>query len=236
MAHPLYAVEQALNYYKVQWHAGLKPFLVLRTQHDGSISVTSKVTVAVPQMNTPTALPSQQHQSSRSGNRSRHRRKLLRQKVSNVENFHTAEEVFYNLEENIQTSEDDILPLDKIDVKNEDAGILRCTSSTSPVSPSIDVSCPPLQSFALQPQPSTDISHNLQTSATVNEVKYCDFCDQEFATYEAFMHHMKQAGFICNNCLDFFSDNSWFPEAEAGLTFIRKGAILSTTLVAPILT
>ena len=55
--------------------------------------------------------------------------------------------------------------------------------------------------------------------------KYCEFCDEEFTLIEDFRKHMNNHGYICSNCLDFFSDMSWFPTIEAELTFIKGGAV-----------
>ena len=43
MAHPLYAAEEAVKYFVVQWLSGLQPTLHLTTKPDGSISVKSAV-------------------------------------------------------------------------------------------------------------------------------------------------------------------------------------------------
>ena len=40
--------------------------------------------------------------------------------------------------------------------------------------------------------------------------KLCAFCDKEFPSLNEFRTHMKHNGYICNNCLDYFSDMPWF--------------------------
>ena len=60
--------------------------------------------------------------------------------------------------------------------------------------------------------------------------KLCGFCVKEFSKLEEFQNHMKCVGYICNNCLDFFSDMIWFPDAEADFHYIKTGAVMASTL------
>ena len=56
--------------------------------------------------------------------------------------------------------------------------------------------------------------------------KLCKFCETEFKTLSDFLSHMRRFGFVCNNCLDYYSDSPWYPEAEAQISFVLTGAIL----------
>ena len=55
-------------------------------------------------------------------------------------------------------------------------------------------------------------------------IKYCNFCDEDFDNVDEYAVHMKKHGFMCNNCLDYFSEKPWF--SHANLAFIRTGAVL----------
>ena len=56
----------------------------------------------------------------------------------------------------------------------------------------------------------------------------CKFCDKEFSALQDFRSHFKKSGYICNNCLDFFSDMAWFSEAEADFKYIKYGALTAS--------
>ena len=53
--------------------------------------------------------------------------------------------------------------------------------------------------------------------------KICKFCDEDFNNPKDYSAHMKLHGFMCNNCLDYFSDKPWFSHDD--LTFVKYGAI-----------
>ena len=55
------------------------------------------------------------------------------------------------------------------------------------------------------------------------------FATQEFYLIDDFMNHMNKHGYISSNCLDIFSDMSWFNTIEAELTFIKGGAVTAVT-------
>ena len=68
----------------------------------------------------------------------------------------------------------------------------------------------------------------------VSPGQLCGFCDQEYSVLDEFSDQLKRFGYICNNCLDHFSDMPWFTTAEAGLTYIRVGAVLTSSLSVPV--
>ena len=60
-----------------------------------------------------------------------------------------------------------------------------------------------------------------------NGDKLCNFCDEDFTNIEDYTTHMNKHGFMCNNCLDYYTDDKpWF--SHTNLTFIRDGALLKT--------
>ena len=66
----------------------------------------------------------------------------------------------------------------------------------------------------------------------LQSMKLCEFCETEFSTLHDFENHMKCVGFICNNCLDFYSDMKWFPEAESRLVHELTGSRPVSTTTA----
>ena len=95
------AVEQTVNFFLHQWHAGLAPSIFLQTLQNGAISVKLEVTVALPKNISSSTAPNSQHNCNRSGKSSRQRRKNARKKLRE-ENCTTAE-VFYDSNESSQS-------------------------------------------------------------------------------------------------------------------------------------
>ena len=58
---------------------------------------------------------------------------------------------------------------------------------------------------------------------------YCGFCQKEFESLADFRESFHKCGFICNNCLDYFSDMPWFHEAEVEFLYVRPGALFTYT-------
>ena len=67
------------------------------------------------------------------------------------------------------------------------------------------------------------VSYKLNIPEHFDEVspgQLCGFCDQEYSVIDDFSKQLKRFGYICNNCLDNFSDMPWFTIAEAHLPYI----------------
>ena len=61
-----------------------------------------------------------------------------------------------------------------------------------------------------------DIPHN----DGIMNGKLCGFWDREFPSMDQFSNHMKLFGYICNNCLNYFSNTPWFALVEADFNYI----------------
>ena len=99
---------------------------------------------------------------------------------------------------------------------------LEIESSCSPnvISTTIESSSVPSSSNVSQ-----QIDHSAASIGTTAG-KYCKFCDKEFSKLEDFQSHMMLSGYICNNCLDFFSDMPWFTDAEAYFKYVKTVAVI----------
>ena len=42
----------------------------------------------------------------------------------------------------------------------------------------------------------------------------CIFCDKEFENWNEFLTHMNNSNFLCNNCLDYFTEKPWFSASD----------------------
>ena len=71
----------------------------------------------------------------------------------------------------------------------------------------------------------TDFTLTEVTDIGIEETeKLCNFCNEEFENNADFIEYMKKFGFLCNNCLDYFSDKTWFCSSD--LTWIGSGSVL----------
>ena len=59
-----------------------------------------------------------------------------------------------------------------------------------------------------------------------SNLKYCEFCDEDFMNLVDFSVHMKLYNFMCNNCLDYYAEKPWFNLDD--FTFTRNGAVPRT--------
>ena len=76
------------------------------------------------------------------------------------------------------------------------------------------------------PIPQLDGYASLTTEENLEEDKLWRFCDEEFNDVEEYLKHMKKHRFMCYNCLDYFTEKSWFSHSD--LIFGKTGAILKT--------
>ena len=75
MAHPAFMVEEFVRQFLHQWHCGFEPTLTFKAKPNGSISVNYDVTAS---LSSPRHMNQYFYQNSRSGTRSRRRRRIKR--------------------------------------------------------------------------------------------------------------------------------------------------------------
>ena len=111
-----------------------------------------------------------------------------------------------------------------------------------PFNPTNIASHPPsdhIQTYAIDEEQMVQLSPELP-SFEISQLKYdasaaiaieaynvqnkCGFCETESNS------GMNRFGFTCNNCLDVYSDMSWFHEAEADLKHVRIGSVPASTM------
>ena len=223
-------VEHSICQFMHQWSIGLTPSLCITTHSDGSVTFSSKIR-SFPPPRYATESVSPKLRKKRSGQPSRHRRKINRSgkaqipepvNVGNTVTTSTEQDTSYEIAASI-----DLAPItdctsqvdddEKLDILEESNA--ATSSSQPPQNTTVHNTCEPSDQDLV-----VDDFQDIIQSATV-EVKYCGFCDQECSNGDAFKKHLERYGFICNNCLDYFSDCAWFPEVESGLAYVRTGAI-----------
>ena len=85
----------------------------------------------------------------------------------------------------------------------------------------------------LSPELPSQLEYDANAATAIeayNVQNNCGFCETVYSLLEEFNNGMSRFGFICNNCLDFYSDMSWFQEAEADLKHVRIGSVPASTM------
>ena len=224
-ANPSTIVEHAVHYFMHLWQCGLQPSLSLKTLPNGIVCASSSV------YSNPQAVTFQNGKTNlkhRSGQRSRTRRKQKR----NLSSPSVPVAVVTDSPETDTKSNHVNQNSDSLDFSPTELALNHETSiNTSQLCicgpPDAPCQCPTLirnlqsdsSAIHLDASSSSSLSSFGQQPSVHDEnvlhQKLCRFCETEFAMLNDFKTHLRKFGFICYNCLDFYSDMAWYPEAEA---------------------
>ena len=238
-ANPSTIVEHAVHYFMHLRQCGLQPSLSLKTLPSGIVCASSSVYSNPQAVNFQNSKTNLKH---RSGQRSRTRRKQKRNLISpsvpvavvtdfpgtDTKSNHVNQnsdsldfsgtEFALNHETSINTSQLCICgPPDEL-----------CQCPTGIPNLQSDSSDLHLDASSSSSIPSLDQQPSVHNENVLNH-KLCRFCETEFALLNDFKTHLRKYGFICYNCLDFYSDMTWYPEAVADLRFEKVGAVPAST-------
>ena len=213
MAHPIIVAEQAVRSFISQWCSGLRPILRLSTEDDGCIKIVSEVS----------SFPASSINKRRhSGRGARSRRRLHRSTTRSNSLDNPVDD----------TTDEQLAAPDQPPQKPINS--MYTTSSTQTIGNVLTFNKPKTQAVINidENNPSsytsddssfcftTALDHhqaspNMAVPLKENEV--CRFCDEEFSSWDEFLTHLKLAGYyLCNNCLDYFSDKPWSSILELG--------------------
>ena len=219
MAFPPSIVEHSICQFMHQWSIGLTPSLCITTHSDGSVTVSSKIK-SFPPPGYATESVAPKLRKKRSGHPSRHRRKINRSGKAQIpEPVNGGNTVTTSIEQDIFYETASPIDLASITSQDDDDGKLDILEDSNAAT-----------SSSQPPQNICELSDQDLVVDDFQDIIQSGFCDEQCSNGDAFKKHLERYGFICNNCLDYFSDSVWFPEVESGLAYVRTSAI--TTFAA----
>ena len=77
------------------------------------------------------------------------------------------------------------------------------------------------------------LSSTAEEAQSSSDTNICLFCNEEFGNWNEFLLHMNKSNYLCNNCLDYFSEKPWFSASNLVMVDSAVGQYLHLAKHAP---